>query len=785
MIGLIPFLATSLFTIHGPSREEVTRIRVDTAKPTVKVSPYLYGIFFEEINCSGDGGIYAELVRNRSFEESKEAKFWTVSDGTVKVQPNVPVSPDDENKQHLEWAPSSTQSRLINEGYWGIPARLGETYDLSFMISGPAGRVTASLETPNGESLCATSLNVTAKMSTVQSTLRPSRFEPNARLVFRPENMGTYELDMVSLFPRSTFKSRPNGLRSDLATMLNAIKPAFMRFPGGCWVEGETMATAMRWKKTINSLDNRRTQPNLWGYTSPNGLGYFEYLQMCEDLGAAPLFVINCGMSHQQVVPMDQMDEYVQDALDAIEYANGPATSKWGAVRAKNGHPKPFNLKFMEIGNENGGPAYNERYKLIYEAVHKRYPEIGLVADVWGGTPTGAPVDIVDEHYYNNPAFFFANANRYDSYDRKGPKVYVGEYAVTQGCGGGNLIAAVSEAAFMCGMERNSDQVVMASYAPLFANVNYKKWNPDLINFNGTTAYGTPSYYVQELFAKNRADTVLSTTLENDLSKVTKFPTGAVGVSTWRTQAEYKDLVVTKAGAKVFESKVGESLASKSGVWRMVEGAIRQTSNDEGTRAIGPGDFGDTYSVSVKARKISGDEGFMLDFGYAGEKDWLWLNIGGWRNSQHGLELETDGGRQVIGSAKGKIETGRWYEVRADVSPTEIRCFLDGKVLFTAKAPSHRLVHVVSGRDEMTNELIVKIVNADSESRPTELEISGISSGLKGTVEELTSNKPTDENSIESPTKVLPTHRSIASQTNKLSLNLPPYSVSILRLKKS
>ena len=213
---------------------------------------------------------------------------------------------------------------------------------------------------------------------------------------------------------------------------------------------------------------------------------------MCEDISAEPLFVINCGMSHREVVPMEKMGEFVQDALDAIEYANGPTTSKWGAVRAKAGHPKPFNLRLLEIGNENGGPAYNERYRLIGQAVKDKYPEVNLIAGLWGGYPQTRLAEIIDEHYYSTPAFFFQNANKYDSYDRKGPKIYVGEYAVTQGCGNGNLIAALGEAAFMTGMERNSDVVAMASYAPLFANVNHRGWNPDLIYFDSSRVVASP-----------------------------------------------------------------------------------------------------------------------------------------------------------------------------------------------------------------------------------------------------------------------------------------------------
>ena len=269
------------------------------------------------------------------------------------------------------------------------------------------------------------------------------------------------------------------------------------------------MSLAYRWKQTIGDPSERRTQYNLWQYHATHGIGYHEYLQMCEDLGAEPLFVINCGMSHKEVVPLDKMGEFVQDALDAIEYANGPVSSTWGALRAKNGHPAPFNLKYMEIGNENGGTAYQERYALFYDAIKAKYPQMHLIADEWSGRPTNRPIEIVDEHYYSTPEFFIANADKYDSYDRAGRKVYVGEYAVTQGCGQGNLRAAVGEAAFMTGLERNSDVVVMASYAPLFANVNYKKWNPDLIDFDSSRVYGIPSYYVQQMFSENRGDVVL------------------------------------------------------------------------------------------------------------------------------------------------------------------------------------------------------------------------------------------------------------------------------------
>jgi len=479
-----------------------------------KVSPLLYGIFFEDINCSSDGGIYAELVRNRSFEDSDKPEHWSVlkSDSArvdLAVDSSLPISEKNRKSLEVTIAESGTgRVGIVNEGFWGIAVRKGEEYRLSLRAragSGFEGPLTVTLESRDGTVYGKeTVAGLTPDWKTYHCTFTASDTDSKARLVIAASGKGIFWLDTVSLFPGNAWKARPNGLRPDLAGMLAELKPAFVRFPGGCWVEGDTMKFAYRWKETIGETSERRTQYNIWNYHATHGLGFHEYLQMCEDLGAEPLFVINCGMSHRENVPMAKMDEFVQDALDAIEYCNGPADSTWGAVRARNGHPAPFNLKSMEIGNENGGPAYQERYALFHDAIKKRHPQITLIANV----PTdGRPPQVVDEHYYSSPEFFIQQADRYDTYDRKGPKIYVGEYAVTQGSGQGNLRGAVGEAAFMVGMERNSDVVIMSSYAPLFVNVNHRGWNPDLINYDSSRVYGIPSYHVQKMFAEKIAAT--------------------------------------------------------------------------------------------------------------------------------------------------------------------------------------------------------------------------------------------------------------------------------------
>jgi alpha-L-arabinofuranosidase len=514
-IAILAIVAGILFGTSAQAAEPI-HVTVHADRPGPKVSPTLYGIFFEEINHAGDGGLYAEMIRNRSFEDSRKPDCWSlVTSGTAKGEVDNeghwPTSPKNPQSLKLTVAPGG-QGRVgvANQGYWGIAVKKDAAYELSLSVhaSGFSGPLTASLESHDGQKVYAESIirGFTETWKTFKIELKSNGTDPKAQLVISATQPCTVWLDMISLFPKNTWRDRPNGLRPDLAEMLVGLRPSFLRFPGGCWVEGQNMTEAMRWKTTIGDLSERRTQWNLWKYHSTNGLGFYEYLQLSEDLGAEPLFVINCGMSHYENVPMGKIDEYVQDALDAIEYANGPADSKWGAVRTKTGHPKPFDLKYMEVGNENGGEAYLDRYAVFYDAIKAKYPQMHIIADQ---RECRRPVEIVDEHYYNSPDFFIANAHKYDTYDRKGPKVYVGEYAVTDGCGQGNLRAAIGEAAFMTGLERNSDVVVMASYAPLFANVNYKKWNPDLINFDSSCVYGLPSYYVQKMFSENRGDVVL------------------------------------------------------------------------------------------------------------------------------------------------------------------------------------------------------------------------------------------------------------------------------------
>ena len=680
----------------GQSKSTATLV-IEADKPGPRVSPSLYGIFFEEINHAGDGGLYGELVRNRSFEESANPDHWKmVKEGMVDGEMSIDsiYALSEYNTHYLKLKVLHAIDGYVgvaNDGYWGIPVRKGSAYDLSLYAKTPDGinrSLVALLE--------ALDERILAKV--LIDTLQPEwkRFNvtmvglddcPNARLVIRVSEPGVILLDVVSLFPKQTYKARPNGLRQDLATMLDGLHPSFVRFPGGCWVEGDNLGLSYRWKQTIGGIADRRYQYNIWQYWSTNGLGFHEYLQMCEDLGAEPLFVINVGMSHHGVVPMSSMKEWVQDALDAIEYANGPADSRWGSKRVANGHPAPFGLKYMEIGNENGGPEYAERYALFHDAIKKKYPEVHLIANVWGGYPKNRPVEMIDEHYYSSPEFFINNADRYDTYDRSGPKIYVGEYAVTQRCGKGNLLAALGEAAFMTGMERNSDIVRLCSYAPLFANVNYKKWNPDLINFDASTSYGTPSYYVQAMFSRNRSDVILRSTLQAQELPPEPLPArnGKIGLGTWNTQSEYKDIEVTKNGRRLFASDFSQGAKEWKpvvGKWSVIDGALQQSGEGTALRAFAGDSLWTDYTYTLKARKLAGSEGFLILFSVKDADNYTWWNIGGWGNTKHAIESTEDGGKAIVGrETPGSVETGRWYDIKIELNGQHIRCYLDGKLV--------------------------------------------------------------------------------------------------------
>lgn len=779
----------------------ILAIRVD--EPGVAISPDLVGIFFEEINNSGDGGLYAELVQNRSFEEPDSTASWQLVTtgpgvGTMTADTtSAPLNPSNPTSLRLAQSSASGTVGVANGGFWGMNLVAGKTYDLTFLARRDAASADAlaiRLESADsGAILAQTSRDgLTTAWSKFSVTLTPATTVANGRLVIALSTPGTVWLDRVSLFPRDTFHGRANGMRPELATPLEDLRPAFMRFPGGCWVEGVSMAEAYRWKQTIGPVEYRRTQHNLWGYYSNNGLGYHEYLQLCEDIGADPLFVINCGMSHTDVVPLADLGEYVQDALDAIEYANGAITTSWGAQRAANGHPEPFNLRYLQVGNENGGTNYNDRYAVFYDAVKAAHPGIKIISCVWGGTPTSRPLEIIDEHYYNNAGFFVANANKYDGYNRAGPKIYVGEYAVTSGPGKGNLMGALGEAAFMTGMERNADIVAMSSYAPLYGNVNRMAWTPDLIYFDSSRVAPTPSYHVQKMFSRNLGDLVLPATLTVTGSVPNPPPHGGIGVGSWLTSVEYENVVVTRDGSILYQSDfAGQGSAgwnAYNGSWSVAGGIYRQTSASATDCRSTAGDTSwANYTLSLRARKVSGGEGFLILFNRQDDNNFTWLNLGGWGNQQHGIEYCVNGSKTSLGTrTSGSIVTGQWYDISIVLSGSRIQCYLDGALIQDVNYPANADsgLFTATSYQKSTGEIIVKAVNPYGVAMPTTLTLTGVEAiAPEATLVQMSSGNATAANTVAAPAAVAPVSSVITHAGTTFGITFPANSLSVLRLR--
>jgi alpha-L-arabinofuranosidase len=785
--GLSASLLSGLLLAAVAAGAAPAKITVAVDKPGHPISPTLWGIFFEDINLSADGGLYPEMVRNRSFEDGEKIADWTMTGAEATIDNSRPLNPYNRRSLRLKIDGPFT---LRNEGYWGMNMVKGDTYNFKLYgmaADGFSSRLVVKIVgTDDKELATGTVAGFDSRWKPHTLSLVPSASDPKARLEISGDGKGTLQLDMVSLLPARTWKG--HGLRVDIAEALDGLHPKFLRFPGGCWVEGDDSAHMYQWKKTIGPVETRTPLWNIWGYNATHGIGYHEYLQLAEDLGAEPLFCINVGMSHKEVIPLEHMGQWVQDALDALEYANGPVNSVWGAKRAAAGHPAAFNLKYLEIGNENGGPAYRERWRLFVEAIRAKYPQVKLVVNHWmGGYPAEPRPDIVDEHYYDTPEWFMRHANQYDKYDRTGPKIFVGEYAVTRNCGLGNLRGAIGEAAFMTGLERNSDQVVMASYAPLLVNLNHRAWNPDLINFNSQKWYGLPSYYVQKMFSDNRGDAYIPVEVESPLAEVA-VPGGRVGVGTWNTAAEFKDIKVSAPDGKVlFESDFskdgsGWTLLGQGAKWQVQDGVLRQTAEREFIRALAGNAEWRDYTITLKARKISGAEGFLILFRIAGNEDRTWWNIGGWNNTANAVEA---GG--TMDSKPGKIETGRWYDIKVTVQGKRVQCSLDGKVIHDLDFDAERSVrslYATAAMDQKTGDLILKVVNADPKALETELSFRGGKKlPGKGTLEVLTSENGTDENTIDQPLKVSPKQEPIALSGPVSVRSFPGNSFSILRLK--
>jgi alpha-N-arabinofuranosidase len=566
-----------------------THLTLDLAKQGAKVSPKLYGLMTEEINHSYDGGLYAELIRNRAFKDNAtNPEGWSLVQPDTSARASIKLIaanpeniPFDEQRLSINGAlttclrltveKNGIKAGVANEGYWGIPVKPSTTYSASFYVKGTgrtapqrrfgggqpggprntaapafvpvedntAGPITVTLESPDGKTVYATATVNMEKSAfwkkydvklTTAADVKPTK---EARFVLSTNRSGLYYFNLVSLFP-PTYNNRPNGNRVDLTQLMIDMKPKFLRFPGGNYLEGPDFASAFPWKTTLGPIENRPGHKGSWGYRPTDGMGLYEFLMWCEEIGAEPVLGVYAGYSlngdHVDAGPL--LTPYVEDAMDEIEYVIGDKSTYWGAKRAAAGHPEPFKLTYVEVGNEDWfdrSDSYDGRFTQFRQAIEKRYPQLTCISTIADKqypnlmVRTGKKPSVLDEHYYRSSWEMFENASQYDTYERTGPKIFVGEWATREGAPTTNLQAALGDAAWMTGMERNSDLIVMSCYAPLFVNVNTKtetapkawQWDSDLIGYDALTAYGSPSYYVQREFSKYLGDVIVPMTAEN------------------------------------------------------------------------------------------------------------------------------------------------------------------------------------------------------------------------------------------------------------------------------
>lgn len=822
---LLILLTAIIFPLASQAQTASATVNVNMAVPTTTISQKLVGVFFEDISFGADGGLYAELVQNRSFEYSASDRSgwtsltgWTIVQrgggaGTIAVESASPLNTNNPKYLRLNITTPGTGVGVSNSGYSGINVEAGKIYDFSFWARRSTSLTetfTVQIESTGGTVYATATVGpVTSSWAKYTASLTSNTSDSNARLVVLTKGTGDVYMDMISLFPRETFLNRSNGLRKDLAQKLVDMKTKFVRFPGGCVVHGYTLQTAYHWKNSIGPVEQRKEQPNFWDYHMTYGMGFHEIFQLCEDLGAEPLPILSAGVSCQfkqpsgyQVAtvlsPSDpnymtdlDLNYWKQNALDLIEWANGPTSTTWGAKRAAAGHPSPFNLKYIGIGNEEWGTDFKNNFTYIYNAIRAAYPNIKVIGtrgpyegdiDNLQTFNTGLGVDMIDEHYYVSPDWMLQHNNRYDSYSRTGPRVFVGEYA----CQGNALMNAVCEASYLTGLERNADIIDFGCYAPLFCNSANQNWSPNLIWFNTSQSFGSPNYYVQSMYGNNLGDR----NVQNSYSytPVSGPISGKIGLGTWNTKANFRNLKVWVGSNNVFP----ETFANTSN-WTVGAGTWAVSSNMYVQSSTATPAYSDAYNVSgqtsytyeVEAQKTSGAEGFLIQFGFVDSNNYYWWNIGGWGNATHAVEKCSGGSKSTLGStASGSITTGTWYAIKIQIDGRRIRCYLNGTLIHDVTDSSTTgSFGISSSTDNETGDLILKLVNPTNYVTNTQVNVTGATYiAPTAQAQVLTSASSSDTNSFSTPTKVYPTTSTVNVGTS-FSYSLPAWSLNILRLK--
>jgi alpha-L-arabinofuranosidase len=760
----------------------------------------LYGIFFEDLNHAADGGLYAELVQNRSFEfdpiDNKNYHSLTawekVERGDGKAEIYVEESnPLNERNTHylvIDVFEPGEGVGIMNLGYnIGIPLRQGENYkfscyarrDLNF---GKPIKIT--LESREGTIYSEASISVNSDQWTkYEVTLTANSTDYSGRLVITTKGQGKLYLDMVSLFPEITFKNRQNGLREDIAQLIADMKPKFMRFPGGCLIhdgslDPDARDSMYRWKNTIGDIEQRPARRSNWNYNQTLGLGYYEYFQFCEDIGAKPLPVLPGGYDphHKRVVPIDGLQPWIDDALDLIEFATGDTSTKWGKIRAELGHPEPFGLEYIGIGNEEVGDPFFERYPYFHKAIKEKYPNIKVINSSgpfaagseydrgWNSAKENKS-DLVDEHYYQTPEWFLANYHRYDEFKADEPKVFLGEYASW----GNTYYNALVEAAYMTGLEKNAHAVGLACYAPMLCNVDYVNWKPDMIWFNNHQVYGTANYYVQKLFMNHQGDNLLKVEASR-LGQPKKLKDGAITGK------------ISMVGDQVDGSFYDIKLVNNDTGEEKTFSEINVESNSEAVH-ITETEW-TNYTLSLKGKRTSGNKGFHLYFGEKDDANRFRWEIGGWQNQDSLVAAFVNKRASCLTQSIFNVETDREYNFKLKVRGRCIRTYIDGELINDTedKLPVIEPLYYSASTEAATGDVIVKVINVQEEVVSSKLVLEGIDAEtVTGSIYEMSGFNPDDENSFEAPELISPKQKDFSVNGNVFEYEFPKQSITVFR----
>lgn len=778
----------------------------------------LYGIFFEDLNHAADGGLYAEMVQNRSFEfcavdnpsyhplmawEKIEKKYSRMQ---WWIQDSHPYSRRNPHYLVCEIFETGMGAGVRNTGFTpGMYLQKGEKYRFSCLAATDGrGELPLRLVLENDEGRNLGQADIVVSNGTVwnhyEAEITAQETTTAGNLSIYIDAVGRLYLDMVSLFPQKTFMQQRNGLRADIATLLADLKPRFMRFPGGCLVHdgsinAEDRDSLYRWKNTIGVLEERPARRNNWGYNQTLGLGYYEYFCFCEEIGAKPLPVLPAGYDphHQRKVPFDQLDEWIQEALDLISFANDDASAQWGRIRCELGHPEPFGLEYIGIGNEEVGEGFFERYPYFHKAIKEKYPDIQIIASS-GPFAAGGEyekgwncarrnhADLVDEHYYMAPEWFLANHHRYDSFDEKDPRVFLGEYASW----GNTWYNALIEASYMTGMERNSEKVGLACYAPLLCNVNYINWKPDMIWFDNHQAYGTANYYVQKLFMNHQGDDriELEMTGIDDSVTIQDDPKGGFGL---RTEPD----TVVRYSQIMIEDIQNGTIWKDSEVYFVGDNVEQYISADPDARVVTEDILlhtveSDHYIITVKGEMLYGRRGFMLQYGNRDEKNRYQWEIGGWQNMDSALTQDIAGRNSCLTQSSFTVAADREYELKLEIEGRHLRAYIDGELIHEIHHAPVKIepLYTAASIDRQSGDVIVKLVNVQKRPIDTVLHMEGIEQA-KGTAYIMSGFALKDENSFAEPLKVSPREEEIQLTQGCCSCHIDGESVQVLRFQKS